>query len=265
LAGKPRLAVGLSYFNNIREIPRLLGPVYKHVDLVIGVDGRYPLFKWPSDTSTDGSTALLIEKYHAVVEINKSPVEQIDKRNQYMEIAEKAGMDFVIVLDTDEYLHPEYQNWQEFYKQLEELPDKEPFANMWAWIKPEWTKNHNTVKDNTWKLYTKILRTDLRYNSTHWTYIRKDDPSQFVFGDKTIDGIRITADSLLRSKKYQKAGYKWAGEQILEENKRMAPHNRQWINMLSKIHREELSKILAMPNVKIIEDNTEEQITKNLK
>jgi glycosyltransferase involved in cell wall biosynthesis len=254
-----KLAVGLSYFNNVKEIPRLLDPIVKHVDLVIGVDGRYPLFKWPENLSTDGSTELLIEKYNAVVQVNKSPVEQIDKRNQYLEIADKAGMDFCLVLDSDDYLHPEYQDWTTFKKQLEKLEGN--LANMWSWISPLWIKNHNKVKNNTWKQYTRLIRPDkVRYDITHWTFTPRDNPVVFESAKETVDGIRITSDSTLRSKKYIKAGYSWAKQQILQENDRFdSPRAKRLNRNMAWI---EIKKILKMPNTTVLVDNTEDQLTK---
>jgi hypothetical protein len=260
----PKVAVGISYFNNVRELPRLLDPIHKHVDLIIGIDGRYPLFKWPSNISTDGSTELLIEKYNAVVEVNKSPVEQIDKRNQYLEIADKADMDFVLVLDSDDYLHADYQDWATFYKQLEKLPKDERLANIWFWMNPAWQKNWNVVKDNEWREYTRIIRPkEIRYDITHWQYIDVNNPHVFDIPTRTIDGCRFNADSLLRTRKYKKAGYDWAYSQMLEENARMETPRAKRMRLNYWIR--DIKKIIQNPNTKVILDNTEDKITQNLK
>jgi hypothetical protein len=260
----PKLALCLSYFNNVKEIPRLLDPIYKHVDMIIACDGRYPLFRWDSNISTDGSTELLIEKYNAIVEINKSPIEQIDKRNQYLEIADKAGVEFCLILDSDDYLHSEYQDWTRFYKQLEKLPKDERLANIWFWMNPNWTKNWNVVKDNEWREYTRIIRpSEIRYDITHWQYVDINNPVTFDMPKRVIDGCRFNADSLLRSKKYKKAGYNWAYEQMMQENARMeTPRAKRmklnyWIN--------DIKRIINTPGTKVLQDNTEEQITKHLK
>ncbi len=250
MVSRPKLAVCISYFNNVKEIPRLLDPIVEHVDLIIAIDGKYPKFDWPTNLSTDGSTELLIEKYNAVVQVNKSPIEQIDKRNQYLEIAENANMDFVLVLDTDDYLHPDYQDWDLFYQQLADLPDSETLGNVWVWMSPLHVANWNMVTDNTWSQYTRIIRpSKIRYDVTHWTYCLKGDNTSFEVANQTLEGLRFDSDSRLRSKKYSKAGYKWAEEQMNEENARFqTPANkRKRFNFWTR----QLHKALSVPGTKI--------------
>lgn len=258
-----KLAVCVAYFNNVKEIPRLLDPVYKHVDMVIAIDGKYPGFEWDGNLSTDGSTELLIEKYNAVVEINKSPVEQIDKRNQYLDIAESAGMDWVLVLDTDDYLHKKWQDWNRFYSELDKLKD-DKLANIYSWISPKWRKNWNLVEDNTWKLYTRLIRPDkVRYDVTHWTFSAKRDPTIFEMPRETVDGIRITSDSTLRTKKYMDAGFEWAKKQMVEEDIRFEEPRvkRMKYNYWIK----EIKRVINMPNTIILRDNTPDKITEKIK
>ena len=260
---KPRVALAVAYFNNVKELPRLLDPVKEHVDLIIGIDGKYPGFEWDGNLSNDGSTELLISKYNAVVEINKSPVEQIDKRNQYLEIADKAGMDWVLVLDTDDYLHKKWQDWNRFYKELEALPKEQKLANIYSWISPKWRKNWNLVEDNTWKLYTRLLRpAEVRYDITHWTYIAKEKATIFEMAETTIDGIRITSDSTLRTKKYMDAGFEWAKKQMVEENDRFEEPRAKRLKY--NFWLKQIKRTLSMPNIKVLEYNTEDKITEHL-
>lgn len=260
---KPKLAVGVSYFNSVKELPRLLNPIYKHVDLIIGIDGRYPLFDWKSNVSTDGSTELLLQKYNAVVEVNRDPVEQIDKRNQYLEIADKAGMDFLLVLDTDDYLSrkSQYQNWELFYQELADLPQEDNLANIYFWMSPKWVKNWNVVKDNSWVPYTRVIRPNkIRYRLSHWTYVLKDNPDWFEAANYTMKGLRFTANSVYRSKEYVQAGYKWAKKQMDEENKRFADPEFRRMKFSYQVRMIQKALKTAIPGTVI--DTTEEQITK---
>lgn len=266
MAGKPRLAVCISYFNSVKELPRLLDPLVDHVDMIIGIDGRYPGFSWPSNISEDGSNELLTSKYGAFVEINKDPIQQIDKRNQYLEIADKAGMDFVLVLDTDDYLSrkKKYQNWDLFYDELAKMPDYENLANIWFWMSPLWRKNWNMVTDNTWSRYTRIIRPDkIRYEISHWTYVSKDNPNTFDMANIDIEGLRFNSNSTLRNEKYMKSGYDWAEKQMLEENKRFETPRAK--RMKFNFWCRQIQKALMVEGTEIIEGEEEvEKIKKAL-
>lgn len=234
-----KLALAVSYFNSVKELPRLLNPIRDNIDMVIAIDGKYPLFKWPENKSTDGSTELLIEKYNAVVYQFDKPVEQIEKRNKYMEIADKAGMDLVLVLDADDYLHPApiNQRWNIFNEQLEAFnKSDELLANVWIYESKLHEKNWNSVADNKWIRYTRIMKPHrVRYDTTHYTYVDMDDPEYFIMPlQKAIDGCRFTTDSILREKKYVKAGYEWAEKQMIEENERMKRSGRKRFNFWKK-------------------------------
>jgi hypothetical protein len=238
---KPKLAVGISYFNNVKEIPRLLDPIYKNVDMIIAVDGRYPLFDYPTNVSTDGSTELLIEKYNAVVISNTEPIEQIAKRNQYLDAAAACDMDFLLVLDTDDYLRSDYTDWPRFYKELEALPENENLANMLFWMNPEHEDNWNNVKDNTWNPYVRIIRPKkVQYAVTHYNYVLRDNAEFFIYPDRTIEGLRFDSDSIFRTEEYKKKGYEWAKKQMDEENLRLeSPENKRknfqyWTTALHK-------------------------------
>ena len=229
--------------------------------MVIGIDGRYPLFDWPHNKSTDGSTELLHNKYNAEIVQFREPVEQIDKRNKYLEIAEKEGMDYVLVLDTDDYVHPRYQKWDKLYQQLEKRSDELLF-NMWFWESPLHEKNWNTVTDNAWHLYTRVIKpSQVRYVITHWTFIDRDHPELFILPEgEPLEHVRFDSDSTLRNKDYVKRGYVWAEKQMNEENDRMKRAGRMRFNYwLTQLH-----KALAVPNTVVTMDNTPDKKTEKI-
>ncbi len=245
-----KLALAVSYFQSIHELDRLLEPIHKHVDLIIGIDGRYPKFKYNTNYSIDGSTELLKEKYGAITYTFSKPVEQIRKRNKYLEIAAKEKMDYVLVMDTDDYVHPDYQNWQLFKENIMEIPEHFYLGNVSFWISPLWKKNWNVVNDNTWHPYTRIIKPDkVMYDTVHWCFVKRDDTNCFVTADnKVMEGVRFTSDSTLRTKDYIDRGYDWAKEQMEEENTRMRRAARKRFNYWLK----QVEKAMAVPNTKIL-------------
>lgn len=177
--------------------------------------------------------------------------EQMIKRQRCFDIAGELKCDFAIVFDSDDYIHPDYQDWNKFNGQLEAVlkhfTDDDLFY-MWAWIPDEklWPRQHNEgIKPNTWKRYVRIHKNpgQMRYVKNHFTWCKKDvtdkqinewnwNPDNWTF-DKdlnrsmpisdnpyilaaaiNIDGIRFTTDRVFRSADSVKFGDGWAWQNL---------------------------------------------------
>jgi hypothetical protein len=175
-------------------------------------------------------------------------------------------MDWVLVLDTDDYIHPApiNQRWDRFYEQLSNLPDDQLLANIFFYISEKWEKNWNLVKTNAWVRYTRILRPErIRYFMTHWQYIDVELPETFAMPPmKAIDGCRFTADSVLRDKKYVKAGFNWAVKQMEEENDRS--NSPLYKRMRYNYWMRELKRSLDVPGTVVTLDNTKDKIAEKM-
>lgn len=244
-------AIGYSYFNGEKEHTRALDPWYPQVDYIIALDGRYrtPLPPWvrakqTSNYSTDGSEHVLKTCYGDKLIHEKIYDTQIHKRQRYMDIAGELGCDYLIVWDSDDIIHPEYQDFDYFNKRLErELkPEHKHDRNylMWAWIPDEatWSKQNNEVPSNIWNPYTRIHKNPgtMRYCQSHWTFcdknvtdheinlwkwkkenLMKRDWTQnpyYIKSPNTIDGVRITTDRKLRTVSDLEWGESWSFQQI---------------------------------------------------
>jgi len=250
---KPKLAVGVSCFQSVHELPRLLNPIYKHVDQIYVIDGKYVGFEYPVEYSNDGTDDLL-KQYDNVVHI-KFTGTQIDKRNKYLEYAEKDNMDHLITLDSDDYLHQAkiYQKWDKLYKQFEKRKD-ELLMNMWFWLNPLWEKNWNVVQDNTWGLYTRVIKpSQVRYAITHWCFINVDEPDSFIMPEsRPLEHVRFNSDSTLRTKDYIKRGFDWAKWNTDEENERMNKAGKMTFNYWKR----QLDKAMSLPGTVVVDDQT---------
>lgn len=222
---RPKVALGMSAFWTGNEVFRALDGVYKNVDVMIIIDGKYFGFEWPYDFSQDEWLEEVGKRYPNAITMRYS-AEQMDKRQKYLDVAAEEGCDYVMVWDSDDYVHPEFQDWDLFYKMLEmrakNSPEEQLFW-MWCWVKPEWAKNFNIVKDNTWMRYVRVIKDpgSVKYFITHYTMIRKDDPEQKMLEAKCdIDGVRFTLDSVQRSPEFIASGRKWAKWNIDQERVR---------------------------------------------
>jgi hypothetical protein len=244
--GRIRVGVGGIGFESAREIARCAFPWFDHCDVQIWVDGKFDFFPAENDYSEDGWLDI-IEK-----ECKKRGTEfvgaqyagrQINKRQKYLDIAGKEKCDYFIVIDTEEYIDPNWQNWQRFWLTLINLTKwtKDRMFQQWIYIPDEklWPKQGNLFPDNTWMRSAKI-----HYNpgtmrfclESHFMWCPKDitdekliewqmkhrdvlNPYQF-HPRNVIDGVRIKQDRLLRTKEWNEKQEEWAFVNGHAENSR---------------------------------------------
>ena len=245
------IKVGLlfSYYNAEKETPRALDPWYPHVDHIIAIDGRYKTPITPemrskglTDYSTDNSEHLLKTRYHDKITHERFFGTQIEKRQKCFDISADLGCDIVIVWDSDDIIHPDYQDWERFWKQIayiHEYNKDEYVFKMYAWIpsREEWTPQHNEVLPNTWVKYDRIHKgvKDLRYAQTHYTWALKTVTDEQINkwrwhkdhinkpelenpylrqGTALVDGIRISTNRALRTKAQLTFGDGWTWQNM---------------------------------------------------
>jgi hypothetical protein len=223
-----KVCIGLSYFDSFKELRRINQTLPRWMP-IIGIDGRYKLYPSDHDYSTDGSTEFLSRRPYTTIE--QFSGDQIDKRQRYLDIAGDLGYDYVIVMDTDEYIQPGYDDWDLFLRQLETIQRlrwDDYIFKIWIWIQPEdkWKHNGNTIGYNIWHEYNRIMKDpgNLKYYLTHYTWRLKDDNSPGVDTLKSyysVDGVRFTADSLLRTPQWLANSNKWAMANMQHERVRI--------------------------------------------
>ena len=237
-----KLSVGISYFvTNVyqfQELLRCLDPVYQNVHRIYAVDGRYTEFKHDLDYSIDGTNEALRQRYPNI-EIVKCCATQLVKRQIYLEMAQEE--EFLLVLDSDDYVHPDFVNWHLFYEELEQvMEEKEMLYFLWFWISPNWKCSANPVVMETWQKYIRIHKRpgDQKYHMNHYTWRLKEDNSvnlNSLLAKKTLGGIKLTCDSLYRDEDFLKRKADWEQSDYLQEQSRL------WV-ALNKL--EELSHVV---------------------
>jgi hypothetical protein len=221
------------------EILRALGDlkdpkaICNNVDVIILGDGKYPAFDWPSDYSTDGWLELAKETYPNVITY-KYAGEQIAKRDKYLDIAAKEKCDYVLVWDTDEFIHyhknlPRYPDWNLFYERLERLSKAFPeeyLFQMYSYIPTleEWERAGNVMVENSYHAYVRLIKNpgEVRYAVNHYSMVKRDaQDHEWLPSWILVDGVRFSMDSKLRSPIYLKSRQKWAFDQYDQEQLRL--------------------------------------------
>jgi hypothetical protein len=229
-----KTALGISFFDSVKEIPRCLGPLHKRFDYVIAIDGRYSNFEADHDYSIDGSYEMIAKLPNAVMDYCSAF--QPYKRQRYLDIAGELKVDYLVVIDTDEYVHPIYSDWPLFWKNLEKTATKYPDYQLFKikiWISKEWDKAHNIARTNVWKPYVRIHKNpgEQRYcMDYHYFWCHKDTTDLDILcnGGKVygafknaIDGVRFSLNSVLRSPERLRKNDEWAFRNIHDERRRL--------------------------------------------
>ena len=235
------VAIGNIFYNSARDFNRLVDTIPKgSISTFLGIDGIYS-YNFCKDgnlsgLSTDRSRLILKEeledKKGIKVHIEDCPNEtQVTKRNRYLELCSKYGIDCLIIIDSDEYFdYTEYDDPQEQWSIF-----KNNFEHMTA------GSIHNVYSigairsDGLYTTYPRVWNkpNEMRYfrNSHYhflninWEYERyKENPHIYTQKSKAvIQGLVLNHDHTLRNdlqmkmrKEYQ--GYNMRYEEIVQRN-----------------------------------------------
>jgi len=248
-----RLGVGIPYYitkpRQVCELIRAIESVHDHVDVIYLIDGRFTEFpKTEFDYSIYGVNKLLLNYYK--VRIATISDTQLVKRQTYLDMAGAAGLDYLMVMDSEEFVHPDNQNWDLFYQELEEHYDEEDrLYFMWFWVDKKWECSANPVCMETWQKYIRILKRpgEIKYHMNHYTYRLKDDYSvnlNSLLCKKTLGGVKLTGDSLYRDRDFLDKKKVWEQEDFKKEQARA------WIA---------LNKLEQLSNVVFVNSKTPQQ------
>lgn len=220
-------------FESKKEIDRCIAPFVGHVKNMILGDGKFDFFPAKNDYSKDKWMQYAAEKYKDKFDnivTYQYAGKQVDKRQLYLDLCET---EFLIVMDTDDYIHPEFQNWDLFYYNLYVLSNtlEDQIFMMWEYIPNEtlWPKQGNQFASDVWRRSARIHKNPNKQRycmDTHYMWCPKgvtdeelldwqlkhrdaDNPKQLV-GRVPIEGVRIAMDRTLRSDEQITGGAYWA-------------------------------------------------------
>lgn len=249
-----KIAIGYSCYQSVKEIDRSLRPWLPHVDYIVAIDGRYKTPESPEmklmtlpDYSTDGTE----EELKRVCGGNDKLVyerffgSQMEKRQRYLDIAGELGCEYLIVFDSDDFLHPDHQDWNKFYQQLELTKHwNDQIFKMLCWIPDTklWARQHNAVPSEYWMKYSRVHRNpgNQRYVLNHYSFTTKDitddqinewdcnhtaepgfaplENPLLLDSNIVLDGVRFTTDRKFRTADQLTFGDGWAWQNLNEEN-----------------------------------------------
>jgi hypothetical protein len=208
------IAAGIVFFDEEKGLQRCLNSIRSYIDVIIAIDGKFKYFEDDHDISMDNSREV-VESFPNAAYYCYPNLTEIDKRNKYLEIAGSRNIDFLLVIDSDEYA---VIDKTKFSKNLDKIKEYK--------TSPNGDGDGKTMKDKPDVYGIKIFEkhfekpdyireryiervfykpAKLRYHSIHCNLIDIDNPARNFTTRKytsEIDGITLYNDDDLRSSHY---------------------------------------------------------------
>lgn len=204
-----RIGAGIVFFDDAKGLERCLHSIASNVDLVITIDGKFKEFEGDYGISIDGSREV-VESFPNTRYYCYPNITEIEKRNKYLEIAAKLGIDFLIVIDSDEYAVIDKEELRRnlfFIKTGKELSEScNEFIPEVYGVKmfdEQYEKQNMIIERYNERLLYKPGY--LRYSAIHSNLIDINNSNRNFTTSKCtgeIDGITLFNDDRLRSSSY---------------------------------------------------------------
>jgi hypothetical protein len=227
MKGNMRIAAGIVSFDDERGLRRCMNSIYEYMDLMIVIDGKFRYFEDDHDISSDNSRDV-VESFSNSEYYCYPNLTEIEKRNKYLEFAGDKNIDFLLVIDSDEFAAI---NEAEFLFNLDKLRNSKMNSDRCdgdnsdvygAKIFEKHFEKPNCIRERyIERIFYKPGK--LRYQSIHCNLVDIDNPSRnFTTGkySSEIHGITLYNDDDLRTNHYLERSIQY--QSILLEGERAA-------------------------------------------
>lgn len=229
----------ICFYNAKNELERCLESLdlelLAGIDKAICLDGKYPNFApGEPDLSNDGSREL-VKSYGNKTVLLDVPDYELWKRNAYLDYLRllKRKYEFMLIIDSDEYVDPDKKNWPKFRRQISDYwANKKnhvyPIMGLKVEVNnPDYVETVEKItgapynrrprredqpKDFQWKPRLWGRAWELEYFLNHYSwrhrdtayvnYLHETSYSISFKGDGLVDGIRLLHDHKLRPQSY---------------------------------------------------------------
>jgi hypothetical protein len=220
------IAAGIVFFDDEKGLQRCLSSIQSCVDLIIAIDGKFKHFEDDHDLSIDNSRKV-VESFPNAVYYCYPNLTEIDKRNKYLEIAGSKEIDFLLVIDSDEYAVIDNN---ELSKNLAEIKEYKTGTSADGKRKDipdvygiKIFEKHFEKPDFIRERYIERIfykPANLRYHLIHCNLIDVDDPTRNFTTRKytsEINGITLYNDDDLRSHHYLQSSIQYQSNLLQSE------------------------------------------------
>jgi hypothetical protein len=222
-----RIAAGIISFDDEKGLQRCMNSIHEYVDLMIVIDGKFRYFEDDHEISSDNSRDV-VESFSNSAYCCYPNLTEIEKRNKYLEFAGDKNMDFLLVIDSDEFA---VVNEVDFLFNLDKLRNSKINSGRRDGDNPDvygvkifekHFEKPNFIRERyIERMFYKPGK--LRYQSIHCNLVDIDNPSRnFTTGkySSELHGITLYNDDDLRTNHYLEKSVQY--QSILLEGERAA-------------------------------------------
>ncbi len=222
-----RIAAGIISFDDERGLQRCMNSIHEYVDLMIVIDGKFRYFEDDHEISSDNSRDV-VESFSNSAYYCYPNLTEIEKRNKYLEFAGDKNMDFLLVIDSDEFA---VVNEADFLFNLDKLRNSKINSGCRDGDNPDvygvkifekHFEKPNFIRERyIERMFSKPGK--LRYQSIHCNLVDINNPSRnFTTGkySSELHGITLYNDDDLRTNHYLEKSVQY--QSILLEGERAA-------------------------------------------
>jgi glycosyltransferase involved in cell wall biosynthesis len=180
--------------NDAQSLERLIESCYQDIDYIFVIDGKYKDYDSILPISTDNLEDLC-DKYPNVVLTRMYNVLEYQKRGEYLELCKEFKIDYLLIVDSDEYFHPD-SDFRQFRIDLISQAKRDYVYNI---------KNHTLLPGlgnmiiplDQPRLWRKPSELEYK-NQRHYQFGRKGK-DEVLTARKTLFSIKLIHDPHLRT------------------------------------------------------------------
>jgi hypothetical protein len=219
-----RIAAGIISFDDEKGLQRCMNSIHEYVDLMIVIDGKFRYFEDDHEISSDNSRDV-VESFSNSAYCCYPNLTEIEKRNKYLEFAGDKNMDFLLVIDSDEFA---VVNEVDFLFNLDKLRNSKINSGRRDGDNPDvygvkifekHFEKPNFIRERyIERMFYKPGK--LRYQSIHCNLVDIDNPSRnFTTGkySSELHGITLYNDDDLRTHHYLERSVQYQSILLEEE------------------------------------------------
>lgn len=197
-----KLAAGVCFYEkNVLTIQRCIESIKSHVDYIFAIDGRFDDFPDAEKLSSQSVRDYLKTIPNLV--LVDLPATEIKKRQKYLDMCQQYGCEFLLIIDSDEFVLPE-SDWTLFRNKLVPIQNVNVYGIKYEYSYPV----HHDATDYP-RLWFKPW--EMEYFHAHCLFRNKltGVVQKSTSGGPLIEGIRMAGDDSLRSRDYQLKSFEY--------------------------------------------------------
>lgn len=230
-----KFASGTVFYNDCKSLERTLNSLHDKVDLMICVDGKFKHFDDGKDKeglSTDGSREL-VRSYDNAVLLSVPNSYEIQKRTAYLDYCVKVNAEYLLIIDSDEYVYEPETDWFKFKRKVGEICLGVPYNNfnLFGIYTEIYSPNYQHVVhkftntappalsnpgERKWTYHPRLWHRpyEMEYCKTHFQF-RKKDPNSPLHEQEhnatvaVIPHLKLGHDHILRTEAFLESRWKY--------------------------------------------------------